>query len=58
MNITAIKQARERIRPFIKRTPLEHSEALSQYLGTNVFVKLELFQKQVHLKCVELLINY
>jgi threonine dehydratase len=45
MDITAIKQARERIRPFIKRTSLEHSKTLSQYLGTNVFVKLELFQK-------------
>src|SRR2546423_2205144 len=45
MDLTAIKQARERIKPFIKRTPLEHSEALSKYLGTNVFVKLELFQK-------------
>jgi threonine dehydratase len=45
MDITAIKEARERISPFIKRTPLEHSETLSQYLNTNVFVKYELFQK-------------
>jgi threonine dehydratase len=45
MDITAIKQARERIQPFIKRTPLEHSLTLSQYLGTNVWVKPELFQK-------------
>ena len=45
MDITAIKQARERIQPYIKRTPLEHSETLSKYLGTNVWVKLELFQK-------------
>src|SRR5258705_1553756 len=45
MDITDIKQARERIKPFIKRTPLEHSETLSKYLGTNVWVKLELFQK-------------
>lgn len=45
MDITAIKQARERIKPYIKRTPLEHSQTLSDYLGTNVFVKLELFQK-------------
>ena len=45
MDITAIKEARERIRPFIKRTPLEHSDALSQHLNTNVFVKYELFQK-------------
>jgi len=45
MNITAIKEAQQRIKPFIKRTPLEHSETLSKYLGTNVWVKLELFQK-------------
>ena len=45
MDIIAIKEARERIQPYIKRTPLEHSLALSQHLGTNVWVKLELFQK-------------
>lgn len=45
MDIIDIKQARERIQPYIKRTPLEHSETLSQYLGTNVWVKMELFQK-------------
>jgi threonine dehydratase len=45
MDIATIEQARERIRPFIKRTPLEHSETLSGYLNTNVFVKYELFQK-------------
>ncbi len=45
MDITTIKQARERIKPYIKRTPLEYSLTLSKYLGTNVWVKLELFQK-------------
>jgi threonine dehydratase len=45
MDITAIEQARERIKPFIKRTALEYSYILSQQLGTNVSVKLELFQK-------------
>jgi threonine dehydratase len=45
MDITTIKQAQERIKPFIRRTPLEHSQTLSNYLGTNVFVKYELFQK-------------
>ena len=45
MDFTAIEQARERIRPYIKRTALEYSQTLSQQLGTNVFVKLELFQK-------------
>jgi threonine dehydratase len=45
MNITTIEQARERIIPYIKHTKLEYSQSLSQYLETNVFVKLELFQK-------------
>ena len=45
MDIIAIKQAQQRIKPYVKRTALERSETLSNYLGTNVFVKLELFQK-------------
>lgn len=45
MDLAAIKQARERTAPFVKRTRLERSKALSQLLGANVFVKLELFQK-------------
>lgn len=45
MDITAIKQAQERIKGYIKRTTLEHSETLSKYLNTNVFIKYELFQK-------------
>ena len=45
MDIAAIKQAQQRIKPYVKRTRLEHSETLSKYLGTNVFVKFELFQK-------------
>jgi threonine dehydratase len=45
MDIAAIKQAQQRIKPYVKRTTLEHSETLSKYLGTNVFVKYELFQK-------------
>ena len=45
MDITAIKQAQQRIKQYVKRTTLEYSETLSNYLGTNVFVKYELFQK-------------
>lgn len=41
----SIRDACERIRPYIKRTPLERSESLSVHLGANVFVKYELFQK-------------
>jgi threonine dehydratase len=40
-----IKEARERLAPYLKRTPLERSETLSDRLGTNVYVKYELFQK-------------
>ena len=40
-----IETAREMIAPYVKRTPLERSETLSTRLGTNVYVKYELFQK-------------
>ena len=40
-----IETARERIAAYVKRTPLERSETLSNRLGTNVYVKYELFQK-------------
>src|SRR5437868_116224 len=45
MDINAIREAAERIRPYVKRTPLEHSQSLSERLGTNVYVKYELFQR-------------
>ena len=45
MDINDIKQAQERIQKYDKRTPLEYSETLSKRLGTNVYVKYELFQK-------------
>src|SRR5918993_1838986 len=45
MEITSIEDARERVAPYIKRTRLERSETLSRQLGTNVYVKLELFQR-------------
>ncbi len=45
MDLSAIEQARERIAPHIKRTPLQLSDTLSRRIGTNVYVKLELFQK-------------
>ena len=45
MDINAIREAAERIRPYVKRTPLEYSHSLSQRLGTNVYVKYELFQR-------------
>src|SRR6186997_887314 len=45
MDLTTINQAQQRIKSYVKRTTLEHSETLSKYLGTTVFVKYELFQK-------------
>ncbi|HMT09034.1 MAG TPA: pyridoxal-phosphate dependent enzyme, partial [Pyrinomonadaceae bacterium] len=45
MNINDIRDAAERIKPFVKRTPLERSESLSDRFGTNVYVKYELFQR-------------
>ena len=45
MDLNAIREAQQRISGYVKRTPLEHSDTLSQYLETNIFVKLELFQK-------------
>ena len=45
MQLSSIEAARERIAPQVKHTPLNRSETLSRHLGTNVYVKLELFQK-------------
>lgn len=40
-----IVAARERITPYVRRTETVRSETLSRRLGTNVYLKLELFQK-------------
>ncbi|MFN2501567.1 MAG: threonine/serine dehydratase [Pyrinomonadaceae bacterium] len=45
MDISSIQEARERIRPYVRRTPLEHSGSLSKRVGTQIYVKYELFQK-------------
>ncbi|MDI1243575.1 MAG: threonine/serine dehydratase [bacterium] len=45
ITLNDIKQARETIAPYVKRTPLERSDTLSRRLGTNVYIKYELFQK-------------
>ena len=45
MDIHSIENAAELIRPYVRRTPLEYSRTLSADLGTNVYVKYELFQK-------------
>lgn len=45
MNINDIRDAAARIKPYVKRTPLERSKSLSERFGTNVFVKYEMFQR-------------
>lgn len=45
MTIDQIHAAKQRIAGRVRRTPLMSSETLSKRLGTNVHLKLELFQK-------------
>jgi threonine dehydratase len=40
-----VQQARIQISPYVKRTVLEKNTTLSRELGTNIYLKLELFQK-------------
>jgi len=44
IDIDAIRQAAERIRPYVRRTPLEYSNSLSKHLGVDTYVKYEMFQ--------------
>jgi len=45
VTLSDIQKARQRVASCIRRTPLVISAALSERLQTNVYVKLELFQK-------------
>lgn len=45
LNLTDIQSTRARLQPYIVRTPLKRSRTLSDMLGTNVHIKMELFQK-------------
>jgi threonine dehydratase len=45
IDLQTIRTARERITPFVHRTPMQRNHTLSERLGTNVYLKLELFQK-------------
>src|SRR6516162_7011939 len=44
-NLEMICQAQHRIRSLVHRTPMIHSQTLSNHLGTQVHVKLECLQK-------------
>ena len=45
ISLQDIQEARRRIDPYVRRSPLEKNNSLSQRLGTNVYLKLEIFQK-------------
>jgi len=45
LTLSDVQQARQRIAACVRRTPLVPSATLSERLKTNVYVKLELFQK-------------
>ena len=44
IDVSDVRTARSRITPYVRRTPLERSTTLSRMLGTNVYLKYELFQ--------------
>ncbi len=45
ITLNDVKAAAEKISSHVRRTPLWKSETLSKRLGTNVYLKMELFQK-------------
>src|SRR3954469_12952790 len=45
VSLADVERARRRIAPYVRETPLVRSETLSRRLGTNVYAKLEVFQK-------------
>lgn len=45
VTLEEIKSASDRISPFIIKTPLEESQTISNILGANTYLKMELFQK-------------
>jgi threonine dehydratase len=45
LDLDEVLAARTRITRYLRRTPLERSTTLSEMLGTNVYLKYELFQK-------------
>ncbi|UCF98885.1 MAG: threonine/serine dehydratase [Spirochaetaceae bacterium] len=45
IDLQTIRAARDRIAPYVHRTPMQRNHSLSKQLGTNVYLKMELFQK-------------
>lgn len=44
ISLSDIRAAQERIRPYVKRTATLRSRTLSEMLGANIYLKLEIFQ--------------
>jgi threonine dehydratase len=45
ITIDDVRRARNQIAPYVRRTMLEKNTTLSRELGTNIYLKLELFQR-------------
>ncbi len=45
ISLLDVQRAKAAITPYVRRTALEKNSTLSQQLGTNVYLKLELFQR-------------
>lgn len=45
ITIEDVKSAKTRISPYVIETPLEKNQSISNLLGTNAYLKMELFQK-------------
>ena len=45
LTLEEIKKAYERIKPNIKRTPIDYSYNISSILGCNLYLKLEMLQR-------------
>ncbi len=45
INLEVFKSAARRVSTFVIATPLEKSQTLSHLVGTNAYLKMELFQK-------------
>jgi threonine dehydratase len=45
ITLNDVQNARALIAPYVKRTPTERNHTLSERFGTNIYLKLELFQK-------------
>lgn len=45
IDLNDVRAARESVSPYVTETPIERNRTLSALLGTNAYLKLELFQK-------------